>query len=522
MLMGDSNGPKSSGGWVGPSYKTTTSSHSLTAAGMPISPALARTELRTPMFKSLEMCGRCNGANVFVKREDKNPFGTFKDRRCAALLDVHSTKNELVFVHITTGNSGYSLGMMAREEERKTGRKIHVVNIVPKGLPSAIKKRLESCSTVHEMDLSKDIVTPDEMRAIARKLTGYSGPEENLISVESYGLANGYKNIIREIAEEGVKPKYIFVPVGEGELITELAREAESVWGAEAPKLVGVTISQNAIVKDEDFLKKPGKNIADKLVNGYSKFKDLVLNFVKTGRIELKSVSEADIAKEYKWLNSIGIAAEPSAAVAFCGAEKYDVKPEDTIVIINTGKGVYDQSAVEKRWVRRLVKGLKYAAAILATSAALTISALSAYSGFSAYQDKIYHSLYHEAELYANQDGDHRVSVEEAQAACASIPDRKSCDKVNDLQDISPRELEFYVRYQRMEASNDMVGREIMRKLDRDWKDGTFECEYFAASICNSREPTWQIFNSPFQELKHFVINNQFLYDNCKWLLKLP
>ncbi|MDD5172426.1 MAG: PLP-dependent lyase/thiolase [Candidatus ainarchaeum sp.] len=505
-----------------------------------------RTMLRTPMFKSIEMCGRCNGANVFVKREDKNPFGTFKDRRCAALLEQHSMKNELVFVHITTGNSGCSLGMMAQEEARKTRKSIKVVNIVPKGLPKAIRKRLESCAIVHEMDLSKGIISSDEMRAIARKLTGYAGPDENLVSVESYGLANGYKNIPQEIADDGVKPKYIFVPVGEGELITEVTKGAEGVWCTpipddlsgeeleealllrerelkELPKIIGVTIPQNAIVQDKNFLKKPGKSLADKLINGYSKFKGLVLDLVKRDRIELMTVSESGIAKEYKWLNSIGIAVEPSAAVAFCGAEKYDLKPEDTVVIINTGKGVYDQSAVEKRWIRRLVKGLKITAITLCTSLVLGVGALSGYSLFLSQQNKIYDSLYYKAKLYADKDGDHDVSIKEAQVACESIPNRKGCDKAVNLQDLSPKELEYYAKTQEeLAGAYDNIMADVRRKRTIAFQNGTYECQDLAASICNSNEPTYLIFDSPFDKLKHLVINNEFLYTHCKWLLKLP
>jgi len=474
-----------------------------------------RTMLRTPMFKSIEMCGRCNGASVFVKREDKNPFGTFKDRRCAALLEQHSTKNELIFVHITTGNSGYSLGMMAQEEGRKTGRKIHVVNIIPEGLPSAIKKRLESCSAVHEMDLSKGIVSTDEMRAIARKLTGYSGPEENLVSVESYGLANGYKNIIREMAEEGVKPKYIFVPVGEGELITELAREAESVWGTEAPKLVGVTVSQNAIVKDVDFLKKTGKSLADKLVNGYSKFKDLVLGFVKTGRIELKTVSEGEIAREYKWLNSIGIAVEPSAAAAFCGAVKYDLKPEDTVVIINTGKGVYDQSAVEKRWIRRIVKGLKYLTVSLSFAAALAITAWGGLAAFRANQESIYSRLIQEAEYLAERNNNRNLDQEEMHAACISIPRKTeaSCANIFNFQYLTPKEVEYYVRYNRPLVVSDNIGRAMAVKTFMSYENGTFECESIHPYFCDRPGP----FSFDIAKLPGLAFDFEYGFSMLKW-----
>ena len=317
----------------------------------------------TPLRKSIELCGRCNGATVYVKDESKNPFGTFKDRRCAALLDLHAQKEELVFVQITSGNSGYSLGMMAKEWELKTGRKRSVVNIVPKSISKEVRKRLETCSLVCGMDLGEKIVTFENMVEIARKASGYSGPDTNLVGVEDYRLEGGYREMVREIADEGIRPGYIFCPVGEGELAVELAGACASVWGYDPPKVVGVTIKQNVILYKKNFLKNPGKSIADKLVNGYSKFKDLLMSLVKKGRVELMSASEREIAAMYGYLNQLGIAAEPTAASAFCGAVKYDLKPDDVVVIINTGKGIFDQGSVDKRWAKRIANAAKYVVA---------------------------------------------------------------------------------------------------------------------------------------------------------------
>ena len=437
----------------------------------------------TPLQKSIEMCGRCRGAAVYIKREDKNPFGTFKDRRCAALLEIHRNREEVIFVHITSGNSGYSLGMMAKEEERKTGRRITIVNLIPKGTSKAIKERLESCSVVREIDVSKEIISLDRMKAIAREATGYNGPERNIVHVEEYGLANGYRNIVKEIASEGIKPSYIFCPVGEGELATELAAASESVWGKDAPKIVGVTIKQNTILRDEDFLPNPGKSIADKLVNGYSKFKQLVKNFIENGRIELLSVSESEIAKEYSYLNNIGINVEPSAAVAFCGAEKYNLKPEDVVVIINTGKGIYDQKAVDKLWRKTLLSALKYAA--VATAAVLLTFAGHAYK---KHQDEtkaqIHWGLLAEARNIAkaqpgadkNKDGEVDYKEEES-VICGFLYDNKDRDECiqMDIYCLTPTELQFYIQYN---AIPDYISRSIYPEVKEKFLKGEWKPPY--------------------------------------------
>ena len=301
---------------------------------------------RTPVFKVIELCGRYN-ATVYVKREDLNPFGTFKDRRAAALIDMHKDKRDVVFVQITFGNSGYSLGMMAREKQGE-GQRIQVVNIVPPWLSPTIKDSLATCSVVHEMDMGR-FISMDEMRRIARQRTGFDGPEQHILGVEEYNIANGYTNIIKEIHEEGIRPTRIFCPVGSGELLVALIQEAERIWGSEAPLIVGATIRGNSLLGDRDFIIKPHESKADKLVNGYSPFKEIIRRLRAAGKAELKTVAEKAIAREHEYLASIGIPAEPSAAVAFCGAGGAQLSPQDVVVIIDTGKGVYDADSKERQ-----------------------------------------------------------------------------------------------------------------------------------------------------------------------------
>lgn len=431
---------------------------------------------RTPLFKSIELSGRNHGAQVWVKDESKNPFGTFKDRRCAALLERYNGEPQTIFVHITTGNSGYSLGMLAREEERETGKKTTVVNIVPKGISPAIKEKLETCSVVHEMDLTEKIVSRDEMIAVARRLANYDGPEEYIHGVEDFGFVDGYGRIIDEIADAKIKPKYIFCPVGEGELATELTKRALEVWPERTPIIIGITISQNAIVQTEDFLKRLRRSIADKLVNGYSKFKAFISGYRERGNLWTYVVSEREISREYRYLNGIGIVCEPSAAAAFAGVCHW-VSPDDTVVVINTGKGVYDQKAVDKFWLHRLARGVKYALVALAGAAI----AAGVIWGFVAQQTK-YNQLFRtqlqtQATLYGDRDTKESVKEpgyhikywideDEALEMCAIIPGKK-CEAgphpvVHTILDFTDTELAFYVKYKEYEASNDMIGRAMM------------------------------------------------------------
>ncbi|MFH1520806.1 MAG: PLP-dependent lyase/thiolase [Candidatus Micrarchaeota archaeon] len=457
----------------------------------------------TPLHKSIELCGRCNGAQVLVKREDRNPFSTFKDRRCAALLESTNNRNQVAFVQITTGNSGYSLGMMAEAEARKTGREIKVVNIIPRNLSPVIKAKLESCSIVYEMDLTDHIVTPDEMRAIAKQLTNFD--EVKIEMVESYGLVDGYRQIVREIAADGVKPRYIFCPVGEGELFTELAAAAQEVWPEGTPAIIGFTASPNAILNETDFIKKFKRSVADKLVNGYSKFKALVHSVIDSGRGRIFFQEERQIMRTYELLNKIGIPVEPSAAAAFSGAmwfsKAYDLSPKDTVVIVNTGRGIFDQAAVEKHWLRKLKSAIKYAA-IVVTVAAVTALAVWGYVIERTKFEILNRSLLQAQVLvYADKDRDNWLDEEEAVAVCNKIPG-KNCDHpmagpliygFEGFSDIelgvvlalreaetlrfkvfSDSELAYYREVHNAEANNDMIGREIARDIRYAYEHNRF------------------------------------------------
>lgn len=436
----------------------------------------------TPLEKSIEMCGRCNGAIVYIKREDKNPFGTFKDRRCAALLEKYKDKRQIVFVQITNGNSGYSLGMLAQEKKDRSGQDIKVVNLISKNTPAVIKERLRKCSIIRELDISKNIITSDEMKTIAKEATGYNGPEENILNVEDYSLENGYSNIIKEIAASGIKPKYIFCPVGEGELLTELAAAAESVWEKNPPKLIGVTIEQNVLLSNKDFVKINRKNIADKLVNGYSKFKPIIKKFIEKGRVELIKVDESEIYKEYNYLNSIGISVEPSAAVAFCGAEKYNLKRDDIVVIVNTGKGIYNQKAIDRFWKKVLMSALKYVA-VMFISAALMLGAFIYNKKQEEIKERIHWGFVSEASSivrklpYADENNDGIVSyTEEINTVCDFLYSSSSSSlnkcKSKDLLCLSDYELQFYIEFN---GPSDFVMRETFGKahisfLKGEWK----------------------------------------------------
>lgn len=447
----------------------------------------------TPLRPVVQLCGRYKCDHVFVKDESRNPHGTFKDRRNEALMQLYAEREEAVYVHITSGNSGYSLGTCAMEFEKRTDLGRRVVNIVDHKTSEWIKNMLRSCSTVVEMDLGKGLINDDELVRIAREATGYVGPEDNIINVERYRLDGGYGQIMHEIKaqldEHGKKPDYIFCPVGGGELAVELAAEAKAIWGDDAPKIIGATVPQNINIRADDFVRKVGYTIADKISCGYSKFKDIVNNFVAMGRIELKTANESEILREYRYLNEIGVNVEPSAAVAFVGAMQFELRPEDVVVIVNSGKGIYDQKAVDRVWVQQLKKALRYAAVFLLGAAA----ALGVTKAYTGYRKEIKDKLVAQAIYYAHEKDENKAfSFKMHERACQFLryqrhfPPKESEEQIKKecdgkyIWDLPQGHLKYYIKYKESE-SNGRLGFDggiwawNMRDLTERYQKGEFD-----------------------------------------------
>ncbi|VVC04165.1 Pyridoxal-phosphate dependent enzyme [Candidatus Bilamarchaeum dharawalense] len=430
----------------------------------------------TPLREYHQISGLCHRAKVFIKDESANEIsGTHKDRRCEALLATIKPDESAVLVHITCGNSGLSTGELTKQLAESEGKdwkdfRIQVVNIVSKDIPRVVKDRLRECSIVHEMDLSKHEVTQEEMREIARKLTSCS--DEQIRMVESYKLPQGYGNIVHEIQEDlaakgiTLPPTHLICPIGSGELVVELEAEARRIWGSNAPLIIGVTTPKNAIALGSEFSKKRDRSVADKLTAPCTPYHEMADDLVRSGRLNLLTVSDGKILRAYRRLQELGIHSEPSAAAGFAGAFSYGFSSDDRVVIINTGEGIYDKKAVEKHWVKRLITGLKYAA-VAAVAAAVTTLAVWGYIRQEIQvQDLNRKLLEAQALVYADEDRNYWLDEKEAMSICASIPGKK-CDHplagrlVYGMDSFNDIELGYYVAHTEALKMNDMIGRQI-------------------------------------------------------------
>lgn len=265
----------------------------------------------TPLIKNQKLCEKFGFANLFVKDESKNPFGTWKDRRSEIVL--HKAKEEQgdTLVLITSGNAGYSLTRFSQNSN------INVICIVDKGLKKSIRDELKQYSKIIEVNLSEKILKPEEVITLARE------HDEEVIWDVTNGFHEGYETLIEEVKQ--VHPNCIILPVGSGEAFVGFYN------GIKKHKLKTTLIGVG--VKDK------WHSYADKLHTPWTPYKSKIQSILKEGH-QIIHLNEEEIKKAYKE-HSATLDIEPSSAVVFGVLPKLKIDKNSTIILINSGKGLF-------------------------------------------------------------------------------------------------------------------------------------------------------------------------------------
>jgi hypothetical protein len=338
-----------------------------------------------------------------------------------------------------------------------------------------------------EVDLKGRRITDDELRGFATRATSCDTDQVRL--VHTYPIGGGYSAIIDSISEAGVKPRYIFCPVGSGELLVALAEAAKARWPEDTPLIIGATIPENATLTRR-FLRRLRPHVADKLCDPVAIYREHIKSLVGERRVLIANlIEEREIIKVHRMLMELGIMNEPSAAAAFVAALNFDqfsehgFKSDDTVVIVNTGKGIYDEKLVKNYGWRRLKQAARYTAISL-VSAALAVSISWGLIAQQMKYDRLVRTQFEtRAMLYADMSDakgrrDYWIDEDEAVRMCHTIP-RKKCEAgphpvVHNVLDFTLEELAFYVEREKYEAMNDHTGREGVRIIEYAYEHGRF------------------------------------------------
>ncbi len=504
----------------------------------------------TPFYRSPFYEGRCkNGPEVWVKDESTNMGGTFKARAREILLlhlklsysrrmrrdpaeaadgtnaraeepkatDQPKTAKSYIgsismqiltrpllcqeesitvgIVQITSGNSGLVLGELAQKHSSEKVR-FEVVNIISKDLPPSVKRTLRKCSHVVEVDLSAGILGPTELLELAHKKTGIQ--LDRIHHVETITHLGGYPEIISEVADAGVKPRYVFCPGGAGELAVTLAETIKTTWTDAPPPTLVVCVPEEHVLTRPDmiFQKNIPETSADKLATPHAVYAARLQQLRDEGRVQMLEVSEEELKAEIEALRKTHIAAEPSAAVAFAGAKKFGFAPNDVAVIVNTGKGNCQETAFERRirHTKKWIKSLALVATIYLTAITISTGYLITKRNHLREQSYIYEGLVSNAEHYIYRNRGLQSTLEALKNACINLRGRRpNCQDIHFVGEFSTTEIEL-LGLAGTELNSDRWLAQMSYERFRAYSQGvTYHCVRLSQQICQSNQTPYEI-----------------------------
>jgi len=313
----------------------------------------------TPLLPARNLGKPFGASHLFIKQEGINPTGTFKARGLAAAV---SKANELGVKRIampSAGNAGAALSAYGA----RAG--MHIFVFIPEDTPELIKKEISIYGTTGY--LVKGLITD------AGKIVRENASENDWYDVstlkEPYRV-DGKKTLGFEIAEQlnWHLPDAIIYPAGGGTGIVGMWKafdELEKIgWiDSKRPKMI-VVQSEGCAPIVSAF--KEGKAHADMWQNAHTiaggirvpaAIGDyLILNAVRQSGGTAVAVSDTDILDSMKEIShSEGVFAGPEGAATFAAYKKLlsesFLKPEDEVVLFNTGAGLKTTELVQGEYL---------------------------------------------------------------------------------------------------------------------------------------------------------------------------
>ena len=297
--------------------------------------------------------GEIEGRELFFFDDTRNPTLSFKDRatNLVVLKAMQLGINEITVA--STGNAGSSLAGICS----KLGLTSHI--FVPKNIPEEKLIQIQSYgANTYIIDGDYDMAF-DLCQEVSKKKGWYNrNTAYNPLTIE------GKKSVAYDIfiSFKGELPGYIFVPVGDGVIISGLYKGLielfELGWIKKLPKLVGVQLERsNALIRFLEtgkFEYQPASTIADSICSGAPRNLYNAAEAIKSSTGFGIEVTDKEILKAQKTIaNSLGILVEPAAAAAFAGFKKIESNSEilrnAKILILLTGNGLKDISSL-KSW----------------------------------------------------------------------------------------------------------------------------------------------------------------------------
>jgi threonine synthase len=318
----------------------------------------------TPMFTSSRLSERLGLPNLWLKDDGKNPTASFKDRASAVTVARAEAIGAEVVVTASTGNAGAALAGMA------AAAGVPAVILAPKTAPQAkIAQLLIFGATVILVDGTYDDAFDLTLEAASAfdwycRNTGYNPFTAEGKKTAAFEICEQFTGAAKGSADHAntpwMAPDAVFVSVGDGNIISGLHKGFKDLlaleWIDRVPRIFGVQSEGSSAIYNafaagtEDIQPVSADTLADSISVDLPRDGLRALRAAtQTDGAYIQVTDEAILAAIRELAREAGVFAEPAGSTSYAGFVKAAaeglVKPEDRIVVLNTGNGLKDVKA---------------------------------------------------------------------------------------------------------------------------------------------------------------------------------
>ena len=306
---------------------------------------------QSPLYKIDSIDGQSVDFELYLKDDSQNPTFSFKDR-ASAVVSAFAKENGIdTIVAASTGNAGSSLAGICAAQGQKA------VIFVPSAAPKAkLTQIMMYGATLVPVAGNYDKAFDLSIEATKRFGWYNRNTAYNPFTIE------GKKTVSYELfsqLEEHI-PDYIFVPVGDGVIISGVYKGFEDLLELglieKMPVIIAVQAARSSNLVDnigkEEFVSTPSNTIADSISVDIPRNFHMAAGYITKYHGQTVTVSDDDILRASSILaKNTGIFTEPAAAAAFAGFLTYKnrflIPKASTSVVLLTGSGLKDLNAVQ-------------------------------------------------------------------------------------------------------------------------------------------------------------------------------
>lgn len=297
-------------------------------------PQLTMGEGNTPLTWS-------DAAGVWIKHEERNPTGCFKDRESAVVVSRAIALGYKKIVVVSSGNAALSTAAYAQ----KVG--LDCIAYVPEKTTLAKKNLIKLFgATICEISgFYEDVYR----YVVDNPIDG----AWNVTSGQNPWRVEGNKSIAYEIVDQlGHAPDVVVVPAGNGGCLAGIWRGfyemVEAKKSDKIPVMIGVQVEgaapiQAAILKKAKWINlgSVSDSVAEGIVAAESYCSPKAVEAIKESGGKVVVVSDHEIIDSMRELiEKESIVTEPTSAAAFAGLKKIEIDKSAEVVVINTGSGM--------------------------------------------------------------------------------------------------------------------------------------------------------------------------------------